>query len=75
MLRVDSKNTNFNAVSIYNGDNIASFNASVNDPGNNAYINFNIDNLTTAKTNISTLKADLNAFLDAIMTEPADDGE
>lgn len=74
MLRIDSKNTSFNAVSTYNGENIASFNASVNDPGNNAYINFNIDNLTTLKANIGTFKTDLAAFIDAIVADP-DDGE
>lgn len=63
MLRIDSKNMNFNGTSIIDETAIASFNASVNETDNNSYVNISIQNLSSVRTNINTFEADLNAFI------------
>ena len=73
MLRVDSRNINFNATCLVGGDVLASFNASVNDPDNNIYVNVNISNSDRARTNATVLKTDLTEFIEEILKDPSDD--
>ncbi len=46
MLRMDSTNTNYSASSVVEGENIASFSAGVNTPGDNVYFSINVNNLS-----------------------------
>lgn len=66
MLRIDSRNMNYNGVSMVGDTIIAGFNANVNEPENNAYLNINIQNMSAMRTNIIVFEADLNSFIDEI---------
>lgn len=67
MLRIDSTNTNYNASSIIGGNNVATFTASVNNPGDSVYFSVNVNNLTTLQTNLAEIKEDLADFIDSIV--------
>ena len=73
MLRIDSRNINFNAVSLINNSTVATYNASVNDPDNNAYINISINDMATVRNNLVTIKTDLDEFIDEISESDAED--
>ena len=75
MLRIDSKNMNFNGTSMVNGLGLASLSASVNDPDNNAYVSINVMDMSSARTNLAALKADVAAFLDEIAKLPEEEEE
>lgn len=63
MLRLDSKNVNFNGASIVNDVQIASFSASVTDP-NYASVSASIDNYATYRANIDAFKLDFANFVE-----------
>lgn len=69
MLRIDNKNMNYNGSCIVNEAIIANFNANVNEPNGNCYINVNMEDLALARANLAAVKLDLAAFVDAIMGE------
>jgi len=66
MLRIDSTNTNYNASSIIGGSNVATFTASVNNPGDSVYFSININSLAILQTNLTEIKDDLADFIDSI---------
>lgn len=66
MLRIDSTTTSYNASSIIGGNNVASFTANINNPGEGVYVSVGFNNLTTLQANLSELKEDLNEFIDTI---------
>ena len=66
MLRIDSTTTSYNASSIIDGNNIASFTANINNPGEGVYVSIGFNNLTTLQANLSELKEDLDEFIDTI---------
>ena len=67
MLRIDSKNSNYNAACVANLIQIAYFNATVNTPDNTVYVNINIDNKSAFIDNIAVAKADLEQFIDTVL--------
>lgn len=67
MLKINSTNTNFNAVSAIDETTLASFSASTNEPDNNAYISISIDNMRAFKENLAIVDADITAFIDTVM--------
>lgn len=75
MLRIDSKNMNFNGTCIVDDRGLASLNANVNDPDNNAYISISIGDMNFARTNLAALEADVIAFLGEIARLPEDEEE
>lgn len=66
MLRIDSTNTNYSASSIIGGNNVATFTASVNNPGDSVYFSMNVNNLATLQANLTEIKDDLADFIDSI---------
>ena len=66
MLRIDATTTSYNASSIIDGDNVASFTANINNPGEGVYVSIGFNNLTTLQANLSELKEDLEEFIDTI---------
>lgn len=66
MLRIDSTNTNYSASSIIGGNNVATFTASVNNPGDSVYFSINVNNLAILQTNLTEIKDDLADFIDSI---------
>ena len=66
MLRIDSTTTSYNASSIIGGNNVASFSANINNPGEGVYLSIGFNNLTILQTNLSEIKEDLCDFLDSI---------
>lgn len=75
MLRIDSKNMNFNGSSIINNESFVSFNASVNEPDNNGYVSINISDMARLRSNLASVKADIAAFIDEIVKLPAAEPE
>ena len=75
MLRIDSMNMNYNGTSIVGNSSLISFNANINDPDNNAYVNFSISNMSDFRENLATAKVDIAAFIDEIVKLPAQRGE
>lgn len=70
MLRIDSKNMNFNGTSLIDGVSLVSLNANINEPDNNGYVSINISNIAKLRENIETGKIDINAFIDEILAQP-----
>lgn len=66
MLRIDSTTTSYNASSIIGGNNVASFTANINNPGEGVYVSVGFNNLTTLQANLAELKEDLDEFIDTI---------
>ena len=68
MLRMDSKNTNYNGVCIVNENTIANFYGSSNSDGS---INVNLSTFGTSNlsVNANALKADFEDFIDAILAD------
>lgn len=67
MLRIDSTNTSYNASSIIGGNNVASFTANINNPGEGVYVSIGFNSLTILQNNLTELKEDLEEFLDSIV--------
>lgn len=67
MLRIDSTTTSYAASSVINGNNVASFNANVNNPGDSVYFSINVNNLITLQANLAEIKEDLTDFIDSVV--------
>lgn len=67
MLRIDSKNLNFNGTSVIDELSLASFSASINEPDNVGYISVNFNNLNEVRQNLNVITTDLDAFLEEIL--------
>ena len=67
MLRVDSKNINYSAVSVVNNEVIASFYGDCN--ANHVGVSINFEDISKFTTNLATIETDLSSFLDQIAEE------
>lgn len=65
MLRMDSKNINFNGSSVI--DDVAVANFGANHDGNNVYFNMNISNIELYKVNKSSVEADFFEFCNEVL--------
>ena len=75
MLRIDSRNMNFNGTGTFQNQSIISLSASINDPDNNAYVSIGINNWSELRSNFSVIKEDILAFFDEIIRYPANEEE
>lgn len=75
MLRIDSRNVNFNGACLLSDEVIASVSASINDPENTAYVSISIANMRAVRENLAAVQADVAAFLTEISRLPAADEE
>lgn len=71
MLRIDSRNMNFNGSSVIGDQSFVSFNASINDPDNNGYISINISDMERFRSSLAAVEGDVIAFLEEIVKVPA----
>lgn len=67
MLRIDSTTTSYAASSIIGGNNVASFTANINNPGDGVYLSVGFNSLATLQSNLTELKEDLEEFIDTIV--------
>lgn len=75
MLRIDSRNVNFNGTSVINDGAFVTMNASVNDPDNNGYISISISDMAKFRANLAAIKVDIASFVGEIVKLPSADGE
>ena len=65
MLRMDSRNVNFNAVSLIDDEQVAAMGANIS--GSNIYFNITIDNVTKYLDNEEAVDADVEAFKSVVI--------
>ena len=66
MLRLDSKNTNFNGASVIDDTQVASMSASYS-TGSNVYFNLSIERLDLYTENAETVDADFDSFKETVL--------